>query len=98
MNCIILTVVVFGEACPKSFAFLTPRNLCSFYICVTPQCMSCKKRKKNMFDSEQNVEYGVLYSFPLLITFGHIMDSSFSQFLATLHKNLETNDTSFERS
>ena len=38
----------------------------------------------------------VLYSFPLLLTFGHIMDSSFSQFLEILQKNLETNDTSFE--
>ena len=36
------------------------------------------------------------YSFPLFLTFVHVMDSSFSQFLAVLQKNLETNDASFE--
>ena len=37
-----------------------------------------------------------MYSFAQLLTFGHVMDSTFSQFSKTLRKNLETNDTSFE--
>ena len=37
-----------------------------------------------------------LYSLRQLLTFGHIMDFAFPQFLPFLQKNVETNDTSFE--
>ena len=36
------------------------------------------------------------YSFPQLITFGHVIDSSFSQYSKISGKNLEKNDISFE--
>ena len=36
------------------------------------------------------------YSQRQLLTFGYIMDFSFSQFSPFFHKDLETNDTSFE--
>ena len=36
------------------------------------------------------------YSLRQLLTFGHMMDFSFSKFLPPLEENLKTNDTSFE--
>ena len=36
------------------------------------------------------------YSLRQLLTFGHIMDFAFPQFLPFFQKNVETNDTSFE--
>ena len=37
-----------------------------------------------------------IYSLRQLLTFGHIMDFAFPQFLPFFQKNVETNDTSFE--
>ena len=37
-----------------------------------------------------------MYSLCQLLTFGHIMDFAFPQFLPFFQKNVETNDTSFE--
>ena len=39
---------------------------------------------------------GIIYSLRQLLTFGHIMDFAFPQFLPFFQKNVETNDTSFE--
>ena len=47
----------------------------------------CDERDLNMFCA---------YSFPQLLTFGHVIGFLFSQFSPLLQNNLETTDTSFE--
>ena len=44
----------------------------------------------------KNGKFNYKYSLCQLLTFGHIMDFAFPQFLPFFQKNVETNDTSFE--